>query len=78
MKDPCKTLKRIGLPKGFKRIAWENVYETQPVWLWGTILGEAKAYGPHIIVDKEQRKLHNSNGTDFLHYPEELLIKETK
>ena len=76
MKDPCKVLINVGLPKGFKRVAWDDVHETQPVWLWGTCLGEAEAYGPHIVLDKKERTLRNPNETCFIHYPEELLMKE--
>jgi hypothetical protein len=76
MWNVAPALKEAGLPKGYKRVMWADVYETQVVWLWGTALGEPEAYGPHTIVDKERKKLHSPAGMDFTHYPEELLVKE--
>lgn len=69
-------MKQIGLPKGYKRIMWIDVYETQVVWLRGSSLGKSIAYGPHTVVDKARKCLRNKRGSNFLHYPEELLVKK--
>lgn len=75
-------LDTLGKPKGFKRVMWEDLQNNQKVYIWGSIFNKevgdyvAHAYGPHWVYNKDQRTLHNRANQVFMHYPEELLIKE--
>lgn len=71
----------LGVPKGFKRIKWVDVKENQEVYIWGSIGWFNKtyipqAYGPHWVYNKDRRMLRNRANRVFMHYPEELLVRE--
>lgn len=65
---------KYGLPPGFKRIAWSAVSVGQTVWVYGTHLGDGKAYGPHTVDNITERRLQNCKGRNFLEYQESLLV----
>ena len=69
-------INKIWENKKFTPISWGNAEEGQEVFLKGTSSGKIKFYGPHKIYDKQRRELINKDGINFLHYPEELYIKE--
>jgi len=60
----------------YKSIKWEDTKVGDVIWLAGTYQGQFKAYGPHIVVDPIRRCLLNSKDIKFLHFPEDLLVKE--
>lgn len=75
-------LDTLGKPDGFKRVMWEDLQNNQKVYIWGSIYDSKKgdyishAYGPHWVYNQQERKLHNRANVVFMHYPEELLIRE--
>ena len=76
---------RYGIPSGYRRISWDAVHNGQYVFIYGTTrvgegsdkysgLIEAKAYGPHKVIDREGRILANDKHKRFREYDESLLI----
>lgn len=62
------------IPIGYGRILWCNTKIGQTVYLNGTYCGEPKPYGPHFVIDKDQKTLRNTNGRKFPYMCEELII----
>lgn len=63
------------VPLGFRRLPWRDARPGQTVWLLGARCDKPYAYGPHTVQDLEHRKLRNSRGDVFMHYPEALLVE---
>ena len=58
-------------------IRWAKVKKGQEVYLRGTHLGKDVYYGPHRVVSPKDRILSNRQDYWFVHYPEELYLKES-
>jgi hypothetical protein len=63
------------VPLGFRPIGWQEVEAEQEVYLAGNMHGHSHAYGPFWVVSPEDRKLRSSIKR-FMHYAEDLLVKE--
>lgn len=71
----------IQIPAGYRKVKWEDVQEGDTVYLLGTTFKSGVwipyAYGPHLVTDLKGRRLMNKRiQHQFMHYPEDLLVKE--
>ena len=69
------TLTEIG---EFSPVKWVSVTNGQIVYLSCKLndAGEMGVCGPFTVKDVSHRKLTNVKGRTFMHYPEELMVKE--
>jgi len=70
---------KLKIPENFAPIKWADVEPGMKVHLNGIANGKPHAFGPHIVSNIERRELfgvRKGRKTAFLHYSEELLIKD--
>lgn len=66
---------------GYRTLLWDNAAIGQTVWLRGTVRDgrkyAPKLYGPFTVESVRDRRLINAKGHSMLHYPEDLLCKQS-